>query len=289
LISVVLPPTAVGIYTGIVDNWVALIVWVLTLASLARVKGQGLRTYAAPVLGLGLGSLAILFIHPWTWLAALVGLVAYSVIAVCFKLKGLARDLVSVLFAILLTAGAMGLSFLLLSKAQGWRVAEAFSLVQDALGSKYFGLGSWDIVVFFSQIWSRFLNPLVLILSILGVLVLARRRYRFSAIVFALVAASCATSLLAAPMGYNPTMIGRGETQLFRALFLTPLQIPCAVGFLFLGSIIDRRLAGRVGPRARKIVICVVLGVIFLAVVIGALRSLYPLLTDPHNYMGPNS
>lgn len=59
-------------------------------------------------------------------------------------------------------------SFLVLLRTQGRRVADAFSLVQESLGSKYFGLGSWEILVFFSQIWSQFLNPVTLGLSILG-------------------------------------------------------------------------------------------------------------------------
>lgn len=289
LMSTVSPPTTDGIYTGIIANWVAAIIWILTFASLARATGQGRRAYAASILSLALGSLAILFIHPWTWLAVMVGLVAYSLIAICIRLKGVGCDLVSVLVSILLNAGALALGFLVLQKAQGWREAEAFSLVRDTLGSKYFGLGSWEIVAFFSQIWSRFLNPVVLVLVIVGVVVLACRRDRLSAIVFAWLVASCATSVLAAPMGYDPAVIGRGETQLFRALFLTPFQIPLAVAFLMLGSVLERKLTDRVGARAAKIVVYVVLAVVFLIVVNGALRSLFPLLSDPHNYAGPNS
>jgi len=71
-------------------------------------------------------------------------------------------------------------SLFVLLRTQGWRVASAFSLVQESLGSKYFGLGSWEILVFFSQIRSQFLSPVLLGLSILGVVVLARRRDRLS-------------------------------------------------------------------------------------------------------------
>lgn len=144
-----------------------------------------MRWYFVPMITLCFGSLAVLFIHPWTWLTVMVGLVAFLIMAVAFRLKNAVRDVGSVLVVILLSAGALVLSLLELSKTQGWRVVEAFSYMPEGLGSKYFGPGSWEIVVFFSQIWSQFLNPVLLVLSILGVVVLARRRDRFSVAVFA--------------------------------------------------------------------------------------------------------
>jgi len=111
-------------------------------------------------------------------------------------LKGILRDIGTISIAILFNLVAVGLSLLLLWKVQGWRVADALSFVQHTLGSKYFGLGGWETVVFFSQIWSQFLNPVLLVLSILGILVLAQRRDRFAAIVFAWLIAACATKSL---------------------------------------------------------------------------------------------
>ena len=197
------------------------------------------------------------------------------------------RDVASVLVVVLLNVCALALSLQVLLKSQGWRLFEAFSEVQGAFGSKYFGLASWQIFVFFSQIWAQFLNPMFLVLSVLGALVLARRRNRFSAVVLAMIVAACATSLLAAPMGYDPLEAGRGQTQLFRAMFLTPFQIPSAIAFLFVRSEIETRLPLAAHPRAARIVLWIVMGVILLPMINGAFRALFPLLTDAHNYPNP--
>jgi len=170
------------------------------------------------------------------------------------------------------------------SKTQGWRVASAFSLVQESLGSRYFGLGSWEILVFFSQIWSQFLNPVLLGVSVLGIVVLARRRDRLSWIVLALVVAACMTNVLAAPMGYNPLHVNRGETQIFRAMFLTPFQVPAAIGLLHLKSALDGRMER---SRRARVVVGIGTALAFLAIVNGTFRALFPLLTDPHNYPNP--
>jgi len=184
----------------------------------------------------------------------------------------------------MLNAAGLMVSMLALMKAQGWRVASAFSLVEESLSSAYFGLGSWEILVFFSQIWSQFLSPLLLVLSILGVVALANRCDRLSLIVLAWIVAACATNVLAAPMGYNPLDATRGETQIFRAMFLTPFQVPAAIGLLSLKSALNGRLGC---SRRAGLVVGLAVALLFLAIVNGAFRALFPLLTDPHNYPNP--
>ena len=276
-------PATSGMYTGTIAEWIALIVWVMSLIFLAIVV-QNLRRWLICSFGLIIGSIAVLFIHPWTWFAMMVGLIAYCTIVLVIRPKGCLREIGPVLLAIIFNAAGLALSLSLLMKTQGWRVADAFSLVQGSLDSRYFGLGSWEILVFFSQIWSQFLNPVLLGLSILGVIVLVRRRDRLSWIVLAWIVAACATNLLAAPMGYNPLNPNRGETQIFRAMFLTPFQIPAALGLVHLKSVLDDRM-GR--TRDARVAAALAIGLLFLAVVNGAFRALFPLLTDPHNYPNP--
>ena len=286
LVSAVSVSTTVGMYTGVVANWVALIVWIMSLACLA-VAGSSLRRHFVSVSGLAVGSLAVLVIHPWTWIATMVGLFAYCAIVLAARPKGCLRDVGSVLLVIFLNAGVLALSLFVIFKAQGWRVAQAFSLVQEGLASKYFGFGSWEILVFFSQIWSQFLNPVLLGLSILGVFVLARRRDRLSWIILAWIVAACATNVLAAPMGYHPLDVNRGETQIFRAMFLTPFQIPAAFGLLFFKSTLERTMLRTGWPRAAGIIAGIATMILFIAMTNGTLRALFPLLTDPHNYPWP--
>jgi len=214
----------------------------------------------------------------------MVGLIAYCTIVLVIRPKGYLRGIGPVMLVIFFNAAGLALSLFALMKTQGWRVAEAFRLVQESLGSKYFGLGSWEILVFFSRIWSQFLNPVLLGLSILGVVVLARRRDRLSWIVLAWIVAACATNVLAAPMGYNPLNVNRGETQIFRAMFLTPFQIPAAIGLLHLKSALEDRVGQ---SRSARVVVGLAIALLFLAIVNGTFRALFPLLTDPHNYPNP--
>jgi hypothetical protein len=283
IMSAVGVPATSGMYTGTIAEWIALIAWVMSLIFLA-IAVHNLRRWLICSCGLIIGSIAVLFIHPWTWFAMMVGLVAYCAIVLVVRPKGYLREIGPVLLAIIFNAAGLALSLSLLMKTQGWRVADAFSLVQGSLDSRYLGLGSWEILVFFSQIWSQFLNPVLLGLSILGVIVLVRRRDRLSWIILAWIVAACATNLLAAPMGYNPLQANRGETQIFRAMFLTPFQIPAALGLVHLKSVLDDRM-GR--TRDARVAAALAIGLLFLAVVNGAFRALFPLLTDPHNYPNP--
>jgi len=283
LASAVSVSTTAGMYTGTIAEWIALIVWIMSLIFLA-IGSHSLRQQFVSTVGLTIGSLAVLFIHPWTWIAMMVGLIVYCIIVLAIRPKGYVREVGSVLLVIFFNAAGLALSMFALLKTQGWRVTNAFSLVQNSLGSKYIGFGSWEILVFFSQIWSQFLNPVLLGLSILGIIVLVRRRDRLSWIVLAWVVAACATNVLAAPMGYNPLDVTRGETQIFRAMFLTPFQVPAAIGLLHLKSSLDRKMNG---SRGGRIVAGMIAGLLFLAILNGALRALFPLLTDPHNYPNP--
>jgi len=283
LVSTVSVSTTGGMYTGTIAEWVALIVWIMSLISLA-IASHKLRQRLVSTLCLTVGSLAVLFIHPWTWFAMMVGLIAYCAIVLVIRPKKYLREIGPVMHVIFLNGAGLALSLFALTKTQGWRVAEAFTLVQESLGSKYLGLGSWEILVFFSQIWSQFLNPVLLGLSILGVVVLARRRDRLSWIVLAWIVAACATNVLAAPMGYNPLDVNRGETQIFRAMFLTPFQISAAIGLLHLKSTLEWKMER---SRRGRVVVGIVVGLLFLAIVNGAFRALFPLLSDPHNYPNP--
>jgi len=212
----------------------------------------------------------------------------YPVAVAAFGLKRTHRDLELILIVIILNAIALAIGLFILSGAQGWRIADAISLVGDlSLGSKYLGLGSWEILVFFSQIWSQFLTPAFLIPSILGLLVLVRRRDRLGAVVLSwLVAASIATAV-AAPMRYDPLEVGRGQTQIFRALFLTPFQIPSAFGLLFLKTMLSTKLSRKEWSRMVSLAAVLVVAIVFLAILNGTFRALFPLLLDPHNHPNP--
>ena len=123
LVSAVSVSTTSGMYTGTIAEWIALIVWIMSLIFLA-IGSHTRRRQLASIIGLTVGSLVVLFIHPWTWLAMIVGLIAYCVIVLIVRPSGYLREVAPVLLVILLNAAGLALSIFALWKTQGWRVAE---------------------------------------------------------------------------------------------------------------------------------------------------------------------
>ena len=281
LVATISPSTTIGMYTGIVANWWALIVWAISLVPLALVRLHGLRGRVLLILGLGFGSVVVLFLHPWTWIAFVAGLVAYSLILLICRRRFSVRDLALIGLLVLINGIAVIASLPYLTTVQIGNQASALTMIQLSIASGYLGLRSWEILDYFSQVWSPFLHPLFLALSVLGTLALVRRSSRVGLIVLAWIVAASLTTIAAAPMGYSPLLPGRGDTALWRATFLTPFQIPVAAGILSLEQNLNNRL-GR--SRSAIVITTIFLSVLFLAILNGALRALFPLLTDPHNY-----
>jgi hypothetical protein len=84
--------------------------------------------------------------------------------------------------------------------------------------------------------------------------------------------------------GYNPLAANRGETQIFRAMFLTPFQIPTALGLPHVKSPLDHGV-GRSGSAGAVVFLAIAL--LFSAILSGAFRALFSLPSDPHNYPNP--
>ena len=110
--------TTVGMYTGAISNWIALILWIMTLTALA-VRNYNLRQRFVSIFGLTVGSLAVLFIHPWTWVAVIVGLIAYCVIVLVARPKGCFREVGSVLLVVLLNACRFGVELVCALESAG--------------------------------------------------------------------------------------------------------------------------------------------------------------------------
>ena len=69
------------------------------------------RRQLTSIIGLTVGSLVVLFIHPWTWLAMIVGLIAYCVIVLIVRPSGYLREIGPVLLVILLECSRFGAEF----------------------------------------------------------------------------------------------------------------------------------------------------------------------------------
>jgi len=210
-------------------------------------------------------------------------LVFYSLTALVLGLKHALRDVCSILAAVLLNGIVIVFSFIYLSESQGWRLTSALLFVQRNLTLE---LGIWQNIVLFTQAWSQFLHPVLLVLSVSGAFALTLRRDRLTAIMLGWLVASSIASVVAAPEGY-PLLLGQARTHIYRALFLTPFPIAGAAGIMLLVSGLNSRLTSMGKSRDARVVIGIVIGVLLLAILNGALRAVSPLLTDPHNFPNP--
>jgi len=232
--------TAVGIYSSIIANWMALVVWMLFFAYVAARAEEKIGVLDAIAL-LSMSTL-ILMIHPWTW-----GLFAASVLvfvlatAIQERRKGLrAASMLIMVIVVDVVLAALSLTFL--AGSEGWRVAEALDLYAVPLRNPTSLLFFWDVLTRLTQVWAAFFSPMSLAVSILGVFYLyggnatpCRRR-----LILGWVFVSAIGSILVAPVGYDPSQPTRSESQIWRLLFLTPFQltVPFGVALIkgYLGS-----------------------------------------------------
>jgi len=234
LLSVLSVTTTVGMYSSILANWMALLVWVFFFAYVSYRGDEGFRPLDLVIL-LTLSTL-ILVIHPWTWgVFATAATLAALFTLIKDKRKGF-RSSGIVLAAILLSVlfGYMSLTFL--AQSQGWRVADALEYYTFVLTNPSSVLYFWDALTRLTEIWSPFYSPLYLAISILGVLSLNKLNlspWRLR-LVLAWILASAIGSVLVAPVGYDPADRAGSETQLWRLLFLTPFQITAPFGIAWL-------------------------------------------------------
>jgi len=222
--------TAVGIYSSIIANWMALVVWMFFFAYVAA-RGEDKIGVLDAVALLSMSTL-ILMIHPWTW-----GLFAASVLvfvlatAIQERRKGL-RAAATLIMVIVVDVVLAALSLTFLAGSEGWRVAEALDLYAIPLRNPVSLLFFWDVLTRLTQVWAAFFSPLSLAVSILGVFYLyggnatpCRRR-----LILGWVFVSAIGSILVAPVGYDPSEPTRSESQIWRLLFLTPFQLTVPFG-----------------------------------------------------------
>jgi len=232
--------TTVGIYSSIIANWMALVVWMLFFAYVA-VRGEEKIGVLDAIALLSMSTL-ILLIHPWTW-----GLFAASVLvfvlatAIRERRKGLRAAGAVLVMVIVVDVLLAVLSLTFLAGSEGWRVAEALDLYAIPLRNPASLLFFWDTLTRLTQVWAVFFSPLSLAVSILGVFYLyggkatpCRRR-----LVLAWIFVSAIGSILVAPVGYDPSEPTRSESQIWRLLFLTPFQLTVPFGVALIKEFLE--------------------------------------------------
>ena len=179
-----------------------------------------------------------LFIHPWTW-----GLFAASIflVAVVYVVKGRGnRRLGFLLFSIISFDVILAfVSVILLPGSQGWREIQTIQLYASAVSRPERLLVFWDAMVWITRVFGLFFSPISIAVSIIGVFCLMRpsttpwRRL----FILAWLCVSALSSILAAPIGFNPSHPESSETQLWRVLFLTPFQLTAPFGIVWLARL----------------------------------------------------
>ena len=240
MLSIMSVTTTVGMYSSILANWMALLVWMAYFAYTAFRSDEkfGILDFIV----LLVMSTVILFLHPWTWgvFAAAVILVATATV-VHDKRKGLhaAAILIStVVIGVLLAF----LSISLLGGSQGWRILETLDYYTEVVRNPESVLVFWDVLTRLTQVWSPFFSPLYLTISILGVFYLYTRNLSpwRRRLILAWICASAVGSILVAPVGFDPSQPTESESQLWRLLFLTPFQLTAPFGIALISELREK-------------------------------------------------
>ena len=311
-------PTTLGIFASIHANWFTLSVGLVTLSVLISL-GQTSKRALWKALLATLCGMVLLILHPWTWgIVALSALVAGLVFLAKKNWKMFAASLTVLLSG--LVSGA--LVFVAGSETEKARLIEAVRGFAAPLTAPSLVEHPFGVIYDAFRVWSPFLNPLLMVLAIVGVVLLVRER-----------ASSYKVFMLSwmAVAGIGTFFAVTLNTEIWRIWYLQPLWLLGATGIrglLQMGNSIRSGQASYLVPaRTASIISIAGIAVFLLDPAVGsvifyvaalsivlihlggqrantktvlasafilfvlvfflnhALRSLYPLILDPHNYL----
>lgn len=258
--SVLSITTTEGVYTGILANWFTLILWTLFFVFFLKVsenrvlQEKSSKAQLRYFLILSVLSLGILFVHPWTWGVFLGVFICHVGLTVLRDRSVGWKTGVMAVLILLINGGAVILSVLLLPNIQGWRLVNTFLLY----GENFQHLGSllwfWDVLNFLVRVWSVFLSPVTLILAVVGMVFMMSRRRGIENLIISWTAVASIGSILAAPLGYGPSWGSSlaTHTELIRMLFITPFQIPAAIGLYYIVNMVQHSLSRSSDEKSMK-------------------------------------
>lgn len=217
-------PTTLGIYAGIQANWVAIVFWMMFLSIYFTKRDWNILTYAV----LGLFSLVILLVHPWTWGVFISTLVLTMII---LRKTAWKQHCIRGVFAAVIIALPIGLVAYELLPGLGsdfMNTVQVYSLTAiNPLSISTFG----DALAELFSNWASYLSPILLLFSLIGASALFRRQGIAANYLLAWIVTWCVGSFLVAPLGYNSVNATISETGLWRMLYVSPLPFLLALGF----------------------------------------------------------
>ncbi len=234
--------TTVGMWTSVIANLIALLIWMLFLGYASFRYERGFRAIDVIVL-LNL-SLLILFIHPWTWGVFSAAILVSAALILIFMRKEGTRLAVTLVSVTLYASLVAYLSFSVLSRSEGGQIANAISLYTVALRNPAAVLLFWETLNRLIQVWAAFFSPLFISLSIVGMFYLQRLAPQRRFLIIGWLCAAAIGSLLVAPVGFDPSQPTRSESQLWRLFLLTPFQLTAPLGIIAISNL-PRKLETR--------------------------------------------
>jgi len=231
--SIMIVPTAIGIFTSILGNWFAVILWVVFLAISLREPFET-HVVGATILG-SLFSLAILFVHPWSWgpFAVVTGL--YLLVQVIYRKLSRRHLAICTSFGLVgLIAGYVSLSALW--AYQGWRIISALDHYTAALANPRALLAFDASIEYFTNKWGPFLNPLLAVLAIVGVFVIVNRSGRGGYLVMSWLCVTSMASVLSTALGFE------WQGYQWRVFFVSPITILAAFGTSHVCEVLTQKL-----------------------------------------------
>ena len=237
--SVMWMPTTIGIFTSILANWFAVVLWIVFVTILMK-KDLKINIVGAAMLG-SLFSLGILFVHPWSWgvFAAVTGL--YLLIQLVGRRFFKRQLTLCVAFdSVGLVAGYVTL---MLQTSQGLRITDALYHYTAVLRDPTSILTFPEAIEYFSTLWSPFLNPILVLMTIAGILVTMSNDNGSRRLTLSWLCVASAASVLATSLG------SWGGGYLWRVFFVAPAATLTALGALQICRTLELKLGGE--SRAR--------------------------------------
>jgi hypothetical protein len=311
-------PATLGIFESVDANWFALSVGLVTLCILISLGLSSRRALWKALLATLCG-MVLLILHPWTWgIVALSALVA-GLVFLARKNWKMSAASVTVFFSGLVSGV---LFFVTGSETEKARLIETVIDFEGPLNAPSLVEHPFGVIYDALRIWAPFLNPLLMVLSVAGVVMLIRERSSsYKILMLSWMAIAGVGTFFAVTLG----------SEIWRIWYVQPLWILGATGtrglLQWANSTSNGRASHRIAARTTLIIGIAGLAVFFLYPIVGsivfyvaalsivvlhlggqnanaktilasalilfilvffldhALRSLYPLFLNPHNYL----
>jgi hypothetical protein len=225
-------PTTTDIFCAFQANWAALMLWLLFLVSMLRstklTRGRAVYLLLQAVISTG-----ILLIHPWTWGVFVVTLVIFAVVLFLEKSPSLRVSAMS-FFSSLALAAPLGVAGMLLAPSIRKDMLRAIGYLWAWSNPARLLLVGGALSLTLKN-WGSFLNPLLLVMSLLGAVAVIQRRDPLGRYLLAWILTWSIGSVLAAPLDYYPNHPELSDPAIWRMLLVSPLPILLAFG---VGSIL---------------------------------------------------